>query len=113
MSLNNKPQTLRNSWPPFRPYDAHEPDIASGRVARSGLGARHPVWLQQLDIALRHSNRIRHLHRGLHSESRDFPAAGFSQNGPIEADDPGRRRRVFVARRFLLFRSARHNRRSS
>ena len=100
----------RNNQLLFRPHYADALDIVSGRVVGSDLGARHRVWLQQLDIALRRSNRIRHLHPGLHSESRDLRAAGFLQSGPIEAGDRCHCRRAFAAQPFPLFLLIRRNR---
>src|SRR5207244_11178848 len=86
MSANNKLRTWRNSRLLFRSHDARALDIVSGRAARLGLDARHPVRLQQLDIALRRSNRIRHLHSGPHLESRAFRAAGWLPSDLSEAD---------------------------
>ena len=110
MSANNKLRTWRNSRLLFRSHDARALDIVSGRAARLGLDARHPVRLQQLDIALRRSNRIRHLHPGPHLESRGFRAAGLLQSDLIEADDRRHCRHVFAARPFLPSRSVRRNR---
>ena len=102
MTTSNKSRKLRNSALLSRFGDAPARGIASGRGARSGSGAHRLVWLRQSDTALRRSSRIPHLHPGLHSESRDFPAPGFSQSDLPEADDRCHCRCAFAVQLFFF-----------